>query len=109
VATRRLTHFVYIVRCRDGSLYTGYTRDPEARTLAHNAGKGAKYTAGRRPVTLVYVKGYRTKGRALAREYAIKQLTRRDKDELLGPRAPGLKPQASSPKPQASSPKPPRP
>ena len=47
-------HFVYIVRCADGTLYTGYARDPRARERAHNSGRGAKYTAGRRPVLLVY-------------------------------------------------------
>ena len=47
-------YFVYIVRCTDGSLYTGYARDTQARIRAHNAGRGARYTSGRRPVRLVY-------------------------------------------------------
>ena len=59
-------HFVYIVRCADGTLYTGYARDPIARERAHNTGRGAKYTAGRRPVQLVYQEAFRSAGKALA-------------------------------------------
>jgi len=77
-------HFVYIVRCADGTLYTGYARDPRAREEAHNGGRGAKYTAGRRPVQLVYQEAFRSVGKALAREYALKQLTRPQKDALIG-------------------------
>jgi putative endonuclease len=73
---------VYIVRCADGTLYTGYARDPHAREFAHNKGTGAKYTSGRRPVTLVHVERYRTKGRALSREIEIKRWSR-DKKEAL--------------------------
>ena len=51
-------HFVYIVRCADGTLYTGYARDPRARERTHNSGRGAKYTAGRRPVRLVYQEAF---------------------------------------------------
>jgi predicted GIY-YIG superfamily endonuclease len=76
-------HFVYIVRCADGTLYTGYARDPRARAEAHNNGRGAKYTSGRRPVRLVYQEAFRSLGKALAREYAIKQLTRSEKDALV--------------------------
>ena len=76
-------HFVYIVRCADDTLYTGYARDPRARVLAHNSGRGAKYTAGRRPVQLVYQEGFRSVGKALAREYVLKQLTRAQKDALV--------------------------
>ena len=47
-------HFVYIVRCRDGTLYTGYARDPRRREKAHNTGRGARYTSGRLPVALAY-------------------------------------------------------
>jgi putative endonuclease len=82
-------HFVYIVRCADGTLYTGYARNPRARERAHNRGRGAKYTAGRRPVRLVYQEAFRSAGKALAREYAVKQLTRAQKDALVGaPRSP---------------------
>jgi predicted GIY-YIG superfamily endonuclease len=76
-------HFVYIVRCADGTLYTGSSRDPRAREDAHNRGRGAKYTAGRRPVRLVYQEALRSKGQALAREYAVKQLTRVQKEALI--------------------------
>jgi len=76
-------HYVYIVRCGDGTLYTGYARDPVARARAHNSGRGAKYTSGRRPVRLVYREAFRSQGKALAREYALKQLTRAQKDALI--------------------------
>ena len=76
-------HFVYIVRCADGTLYTGYARDPSIRVRAHNSGRGAKYTAGRRPVRLVYQQAFRSMGRALAREYAVKQLSRAQKEALV--------------------------
>ena len=57
-------HWVYIVRCGDGTLYTGYARDPDRRVAAHNAGRGAKYTAGRRPVSLVYAESFKSRGAA---------------------------------------------
>jgi putative endonuclease len=79
----RRVHFVYIVRCADGTLYTGYARDPRARERAHNSGRGAKYTAGRRPVRLVYQEAFRSVGKALAREFVVKQLTRAQKDALI--------------------------
>jgi putative endonuclease len=78
-------HYVYVVRCADGTLYTGYARDPRRRVKAHNAGRGAKYTAGRRPVTLVYVEKLKTKGEALSREHALKQLRRPQKERLVSP------------------------
>ena len=74
---------VYIVRCADGTLYTGYAKDVELRCKAHNAGRGAKYTAGRRPVELVYRKRCRSVGDALKREFAIKQLSRPEKEALI--------------------------
>ena len=76
-------HFVYIVRCADGTLYTGYARDPRIRVKAHNSGRGAKYTAARRPVRLVYQKAFRSMGKALSCEYAVKQLTRAKKEALV--------------------------
>lgn len=76
-------HFVYIVRCTDGTLYTGYARDPEARTRAHNAGRGARYTSGRRPVRLVYREAFETLSEALKREYELKQLSRFEKQALV--------------------------
>jgi putative endonuclease len=79
----RCVHFVCIVRCADGTLYTGYSRDPRPREQRHNSGRGAKYTAGRRPVRLVYPEAFRSVGQALAREYLVKQLTRAQKDALV--------------------------
>jgi putative endonuclease len=76
-------HFVYMVRCDDRTLYTGYTTDVARRVAEHNAGRGAKYTRGRRPVTLVYTEAFATKGAALRREHAIKQLRRRRKLRLI--------------------------
>lgn len=72
-----------MVRCRDGSLYTGYTTDIEKRIEAHNEGKGAKYTRSRRPVELVYFEEYPTKEEAMSREWHIKRLTRKKKEELV--------------------------
>jgi putative endonuclease len=76
-------HYVYILQCADGTLYTGYARNPTQREDAHNRGRGARYTRGRRPVRLVYVKSFRSVGAALRREYQIKQLSRREKRELI--------------------------
>lgn len=75
--------FAYFVRCADGTLYAGYARDPREREKAHNSGRGARYTRSRRPVRLVYVERFRTKGKALRREYQLKQLTRAEKDALI--------------------------
>lgn len=77
------SHFVYIVRCSDNSLYTGYTNNIEVRINKHNAGKGAKYTKIRRPVVLVYQEMYDTKSEALRREYEIKTFTRQRKLKLI--------------------------
>ena len=75
---------VYILRCADGSLYTGWTNDPEARVRAHNAGRaGARYTRSRRPVTLVYWEDCETKEQAMSREWHIKRLTREEKLALI--------------------------
>ena len=73
----------YILKCKDGSLYTGWTNDLEQRVAAHNTGKGAKYTKARRPVELVYFEEFETKEQAMKREYAIKQMARKDKLELV--------------------------
>jgi putative endonuclease len=77
-------HFVYIVRCADGTLYTGYARDPIAREKAHNSGRGAKYTAGRGPVTLIYAERCRSHGDALRRERQVKRWRRWRKEALAG-------------------------
>ena len=69
-------NYTYILKCKDGSLYTGWTNDLEQRVAAHNTGKGAKYTKARRPVELVYFEEFETKEQAMKREYAIKQMAR---------------------------------
>jgi putative endonuclease len=77
-------YFVYIVRCSDGTLYTGITTDLERRIDEHNhSPKGAKYTRARRPVELVYSEACEDKSGAAQREYAIKRMTRAQKMELL--------------------------
>ena len=76
-------HYAYIVKCSDGTYYTGYTNDLEKRLLAHNAGKGAKYTRNRLPVEMVYYEEYEEKSEAMKREYAIKRLTRKQKEKLI--------------------------
>ncbi|AGB39745.1 GIY-YIG nuclease family protein [Natronococcus occultus] len=77
-------HVVYVLECADGSLYTGYTTDLERRVAEHDAGEGAKYTRCRTPVELRYHEEYDSKSAAMSREYEIKQLTRRQKEELVG-------------------------
>ncbi len=76
-------HFVYIVRCSDDSLYTGYTTDVERRVSEHNSGDGAKYTRGRTPVTVVHTETFETQSAAMSREYEIKQLSRDAKLQLI--------------------------
>jgi len=76
-------HYVYVLDCADGSLYTGYTTDVARRVAEHDAGDGAKYTRGRTPVELVHVEAFDSKSTAMSREYAIKQLTRREKESLV--------------------------
>ena len=75
--------FVYMLRCKDGSLYTGWTNDLQHRLAMHRAGKGAKYTRGRGPLELVYSEELASKEEALCREAQIKKLTRARKLELL--------------------------
>ena len=79
-------NYTYIVRCKDGSLYTGWTNDIEKRIKAHNEGKGAKYTKSRRPVKLVYYEEFQTKEEAMKREYAIKHMRRKEKEKIIGDR-----------------------
>lgn len=76
-------NYTYMVRCKDGSLYTGWTNDLEKRLKAHNQGMGAKYTKTRRPVELVYYEEYESKIDAMKREYEIKQLPKKKKEELV--------------------------
>ena len=77
---------VYLARCRDGTLYTGITTDPERRLAEHNAGNGAAYTRTRLPVALVYWEVVTDRSSALRREHSIKQLSRAAKEALCGPR-----------------------
>jgi putative endonuclease len=79
--------FVYLLRCADGSLYAGCTNDLARRVAAHDAGKGARYTRSRRPVTLVFWEGVRGRSRALSKEARLKQLTRAEKLALIARRA----------------------
>jgi putative endonuclease len=79
-------HFAYIVRCSDGTLYTGYARDPQARAKVHNSGRGARYTSGRRPVRLVYAETFASRSDALKREHQLKRLTRAGKEALIAAR-----------------------
>ncbi|MEG1431172.1 MAG: GIY-YIG nuclease family protein [Oscillospiraceae bacterium] len=76
-------YWVYILRCKDNTLYTGSTDDVDRRAAAHNSGKGAKYTRGRTPVAVVYREECPDKSAALKREAALKKLTRTQKEELL--------------------------
>lgn len=76
--------YLYILRCGDGSLYTGITTDVEKRVEIHRAGKGAKYTRGRTPLELVYRETCGSHSNALKRELAVKKLTRDQKERMIG-------------------------
>lgn len=76
-------NYTYLLRCADGSLYCGWTNDPEKRLKAHNSGKGAKYTASRRPVELVWCESFETKEEAMSREWHVKRMTREEKLRLI--------------------------
>lgn len=76
-------HYVYIIQCGDGTYYTGYTINVMYRLNQHWNGKGAKYTKGRTPLDLVHVETYSTKSEAMRREYQIKQLTKKQKTQLI--------------------------
>ena len=78
-----MDNYTYILRCADGSLYTGWTNDLERRVAAHQAGRGGKYTRARLPVELVYYERFDTKQEAMRREWEIKQLPREEKLKLL--------------------------
>ena len=77
-------NYTYMLRCSDGSLYTGWTNNVIKRLKAHNSGKGAKYTKGRRPVKLVYIEKFDTRKEAMKREYEIKHMSRKEKEKLVG-------------------------
>ncbi len=76
-------HYTYLVECKDNTFYIGYTNNLQKRIKTHNAGKGAKYTRGRIPVILRYYEEYETKTEAMRREYELKKLTRKQKEELI--------------------------
>ncbi len=79
-----MRYFVYILECADDTFYIGWTNDLKRRVQAHNSLKsGAKYTRTRRPVILKYIEIYRTKHKAMSREYALKKLTRAEKTALV--------------------------
>ncbi|WP_276273296.1 GIY-YIG nuclease family protein [Haloarcula litorea] len=83
MTTARSLHYAYVLRCSDDTLYTGYTTDVERRVREHDAGEGAKYTRGRRPVELVHVESFESRSAAMSREYEIKQLSRAEKERLV--------------------------
>ncbi|TQR18214.1 GIY-YIG nuclease family protein [Psychrobacillus vulpis] len=80
-------HTFYVLECKDGSFYAGYTNDLEKRISVHNEGKGAKYTRAKRPVLCIYNEIYETKQQAMQAEYAFKQLTRQQKIHYMGGQA----------------------
>ena len=80
-------YYVYILRCSDGTLYTGIATDVSRRAAVHNSGKGAKYTRSRRPVTVVYQEPQPDRSAALKREFEIKQLSRPQKLQLIAAQA----------------------
>ncbi|MBE1556198.1 GIY-YIG nuclease family protein [Sporosarcina limicola] len=77
-------HFFYVLECKDGSYYAGYTNDLEKRIRVHNEGKGAKYTRAKRPVRYIYHENFETKREAMRAEYQFKQLKRDAKELYIG-------------------------
>lgn len=75
--------YTYLLQCADHTLYCGWTNNLDKRIQAHNEGKGAKYTRGRRPVVLAYYEEFETKEEAMKREFAIKRMSRQEKMELI--------------------------
>ena len=78
------SHYVYVLSCAKGELYTGYTVDPNKRIRLHNLGIASKFTRSRLPVTMIHLEKFRTKSSALKREIQIKKMKRRDKQRLCG-------------------------
>ena len=76
-------HYAYMVRCADGTIYSGYSTNPMRRENVHNSGKGAKYTRNRLPVKLIYAEVFDNKSDAMKREWALKQLNHKQKEELV--------------------------
>lgn len=81
-----MANYTYILKCSDGTYYTGWTNDIEKRLRAHNSGKGCKYTHSRCPVTLMYLEESETKEEAMSREWHIKRLSREEKEKLIDKR-----------------------
>ncbi|MFC5590922.1 GIY-YIG nuclease family protein [Sporosarcina soli] len=81
---KKTEHFFYVLECKDGSYYAGYTNDLEKRIQVHNEGKGAKYTRARKPVHCIYYESFETKREAMQAEYRFKQLTRESKERYIG-------------------------
>lgn len=79
-------NYTYILRCSDGTFYTGWTNNLDKRIQVHNAGNGAKYTKARRPVTLAYYEEFATKNEAMKREAQIKKLSHKQKAVLINSR-----------------------
>ncbi len=77
-------HIFYVLECRDGSYYAGYTNDLVNRMKKHNEGKGAKYTRARKPVRCIYYELFESKEEAMRAEYAFKQLSRKQKEAYMG-------------------------
>lgn len=77
------SHFFYVLLCSDGTYYAGYTNHLEKRLAVHNKGTGARYTRGRRPVSLYYYEEFALKRDAMKAEYRFKQLTRKQKEEYM--------------------------
>ncbi|HSL24625.1 MAG TPA: GIY-YIG nuclease family protein [Vicinamibacterales bacterium] len=92
-----MPHYVYILRCSDGTFYTGWAQDPVSRAAAHNCGRGAKYTRSRRPVRLVYTESCESLSAALRRERELKTWPRRRKQKLIKGSGFGTKPEAPEP------------
>ena len=84
---RMKKNYTYLLRCADGTLYCGWTNDPEKRLAAHNAGTASKYTASRRPVEFAYLEEHETKQDAMKREAAIKRMSRKKKLQMIADRA----------------------
>ena len=76
-------HHVYVLRCADDTLYTGYTTDVQRRVAEHEAGEGAKYTRGRTPVELVHVETFGSRSAAMSREHEVKSLSKARKERLV--------------------------
>lgn len=76
-------NYTYILKCKDGTYYTGWTNNLEKRLKDHNEGRGAKYTKTRLPVSLIYYEEFQTKEEAMSREYAIKHMTRKEKEKIM--------------------------